>query len=151
LKGFAEKRLVSVYDQSTGLIDALTSKTAATIEHFYTFIDESDRRRFEMEALFGIVESRGGTELRHAVSIASLSVADREHLALFAAMHAIQTPAALAESRSARERAEEARLNLVVSIERAAYKLIEKLRPIETSEAELREPANKLHEMASRV
>lgn len=149
LTGFAQNRRVSVYDRTTGIVDALTPKKAAAIEHLYTFIDESDRRRFEIEALFGIVESRAGTALRSAVSRASLSFEDREYLALFVAMHAIRTPAALAESRSVREKAEQARLKLVVSSEHAAYKLIEKSRPAHTSEAELQRLAKKLHEMVS--
>ena len=149
LKGFAQNRRVSVYDRTTGVVDALTPKNAAAIEHLYTFVDESERRRFELEALFGIVESRAGTALRSAVSRAPLSFEDREYLALFVAMHAIRTPAALAESRSVRERTEQARLKLIVSSERTAYKLIKESRPADTSEAELRRLAKKLHEMVS--
>ncbi|HNK18642.1 MAG TPA: DUF4238 domain-containing protein [Piscinibacter sp.] len=149
LKGFAQNRRVSVYDRTSGVVDALTPKNAAAIEHLYTFIDENDRRRFEIEALFGIVESRAGTALKSAVSRAPLSFEDREYLALFVAMHAIRTPAALAESRSVREKAEHARLKLIVSSERAAYKLIEESRPADTSEAELHRLATKLYEMVS--
>ena len=149
LTGFAQNRRVSVYDRTTGVVDHVTPKNAAAIEHLYTFIDERDRRRFEIEALFGIVESRAGTALKSAVSRASLSFEDREYLALFVAMHAIRTPAALAESRSVREKAEHARLKLIVSSEYEAYKLLKESKPAETSEAELRELATKLFEMVS--
>jgi hypothetical protein len=149
LTGFAQNRRVSVYDRTTGVVDEMTPKNAATIEHLYTFIDESDRRRFEIEALFGIVESRAGTALKSAVSRASLSFEDREYLASFVAMHAIRTPAALAESRSVREKAEHARLKLTVSSEYVAYELLKESRPADTSEAELRKLATKLFEMVS--
>lgn len=149
LNGFAQNRRVSVYDRTTGIVNALTPKNAASIEHFYTFIDESDRRRFEVEALFGIVESRAGTALKSAVCRSPLSFEDREYLALFVAMHAIRTPAALAESRSVREKAEHARLKLIVSSDDAAYKLLKESRPADTSEAELRRLSTKLYEMVS--
>jgi len=149
LKGFAENRRVAVYDRNTGVVDSMTPKNAAALEHFYTFIDESDRQRFELEALFGIVESRAGTALKSAICRSQLSFEDREYLALFVAMHAIRTPAALAESRSVREKAEHARLKLTVSNEAAAFNLLKESKPTDTSEAELRNLAAKLFEMVS--
>lgn len=149
LKGFAENRRVAVYDRTTGAVNSLTPKNAAVIEHLYTFTDENDRQRFELEELFGIVESRAGTALKSIVCRSPLSFEDREYLALFVAMHAIRTPAALAESRSVREKAEHARLKLVVSSEAVAYKLLKESRPADTAEAELRRLATKLFEMVS--
>lgn len=147
LKGFAEDQRVAVYDRTDGSVNSLPPKKAAALEHFFTFIDESDRQRFELEALFGIVESRAGTALKSVVCRSPLSFEDREYLALFVAMHAIRTPAALAESRSVREKAEHARLKLMVSSERAAYRLLKESKPVDTSEAELRTLAVKLFEM----
>jgi len=72
LKGFARNRRVAVYDRTTGAVNLLTPRNAAAIEHFYTFIDESDRQRFELEALFGIVESRAGTALKSAICRAAV-------------------------------------------------------------------------------
>lgn len=149
LKGFAQNRRVAVFDRTTGVVNLLTPRNAAAIEHFYTFIDESERKRFELEALFGIVESRAGIALKSAICRAPLSFEDREYLALFVAMHAIRTPAARAESLSVREKAEHARLKLTVSSEHAAYKLLKELKPADTSEAELRRLAVKLFEMIS--
>jgi Protein of unknown function (DUF4238) len=149
LKGFAQNRRVAVYDRTSGVVDSQTPRNAAALEHLYTFIDESDRQRFELEALFGIVESRAGTALKSAVCRSPLSFEDREYLALFIAMHAIRTPAALAESRSVREKAEHASLKLTVSSEAAAYKLLQESKPADTSEAELRSLAAKLFEMVS--
>jgi hypothetical protein len=142
LEGFAQDRRVAVYDRTTDVVDTVTPKKAAAIEHFYTFIDESDRQRFELEALFGIIESRAGTALKSAVCRSPLSFEDREYLALFIAMHAIRTPAAHAEARSVREKAEHARLKLVVSSEAAAYKLLKGSKPADTSVAELRRLAS---------
>jgi len=149
LKGFAENRRVAVYDRINNAIDSLTPKKTATLEHTYTFFDHSDRQRFELEALFEIVESRAGTALKSAVCRSPLSFEDREYLALFVAMHAIRTPAALEESRIVREKAEHAKLKLTVSSEAAAYKLLKESKPVDTSEAELHGLAAKLFEMVS--
>jgi hypothetical protein len=94
LDGFAENRRVAVYDRSNGAVRSLSPKKAAAQEHLYTFVDESDRQRFELEALFGIIESRAGSALKSAVSKVPLSFEDRGYLSLFVAMHAIRTPAA---------------------------------------------------------
>ena len=149
LNGFAEKRRVAVFDRTTGVVDSLTPKNAAALEHLYTFIDESDRQRFELEALFGIVESRAGTALKAALCKLPVSFEDREYLALFVAMHAIRTPAALAESRIVREKAEYAKLQLIVSSEGAAYDWLKEAKPAGASEEELRRLAVKLFEMVS--
>lgn len=149
LKGFAEKRRVAVYDRTTGVVDSLTPRSAAALEHFYTFIDESDRQRFELEALFGIVESRAGSALKSIVRKSPLSFEDREYLALFVSMHAIRTPAAIAESRSVREQTEFARLKLTVSSEAAAYELLKESKLADSSEAELHRLAAKLFEIVS--
>ena len=149
LKGFAENGRLAVYDRTNGAVCPLPPKKAAALEHFYTFIDDSDRQRFELEALFGIVESRAGSVLKSAVSKLPLSGEDREYLALFVAMHAIRTPAALAESRYVREKAERARLKLTVPDEEAAYKLVKESKPADTSEAELHRLATKMYEMIS--
>lgn len=149
LKGFAEDQRLAVYDRTDGAVCSLSPKKAAALEHFYTFIDDSDRQRFELEALFGIVESRAGSVLKSAVSKLPLSGEEREYLALFVAMHAIRTPAALAECRSVHEKAERARLKLTVPNEEAAYKLVKESKPADTSEAELRRLAKKMLEMVS--
>lgn len=149
LKGFAQNERVAVYDRTTGVVDLLHPKKTAVIEHFYTFLDESDRQRFELEALFGIVESRAGTALKSVVCRSPLSFEDREYLALFVAMHAVRTPAARAEFQSVREKAEHARLKLTVSSEYSAYKLLRELKPADTPEVELRRLAVKLFQNIS--
>lgn len=149
LTGFAQNRRVAVYDRTIDSIEPLAPRKAAVLEHFYTFFDESDRQRFELEALFGIVESRAGTALKSAVCRTPLSFEDRDYLALFVAMHAVRTAAALAESRSVRVQAEQARLRLSFSSKNAAYKLLKESEPVDTSEAELRSLAARLFEMVS--
>lgn len=149
LNGFAENRRVAVYDRTNGSLISLPPKKVAALEHFYTFIDESDRQRFELEALFGIVESRAGSALKSAISKLPLSFEDREYLALFVAMDAIRTPASLAESRSVREKVERARLKLIVPNAESAYVLTKETKPANTPEIELRRFAAKMHEMVS--
>jgi hypothetical protein len=147
LNGFAENRRVVVYDRTDGSIVSLPPKKATALKHFYTFIDDKDRQRFELETLFGIIESRAGSALKSVVSKLPISGEDREYIALFVAMHAIRTPAALAESRNILEKGERARLKLTVPDEEAAYKLVKKSKPIDTSEAELRRLAKQMREM----
>lgn len=147
LKGFAENGRVAVYNRTTGIVNSLAPKNAAVLEHPYTFIDESDRRRFELEALFGIVESRAGTALKAALCRSPLSFEDREYLALFVAMHAIRTPAAFAESRIVLEEVEHAMLKLIISSEGAAYKLLKESTPNGASDEELRRLAATLSKM----
>ncbi len=149
LKGFAQSRRVAVYDRTSGAVCLLPPKKAAVLEHLYTFIDDNDRRRFEVEALFGIVESRAGSVLKSAVSKLPLSAEDREYLALFVAMHAIRMPAALAEARSVREKAERAKVKLTVPNSEAAYKLVKESKPPDTTEAELHRLAKEMLEMVS--
>ncbi|MGM9489773.1 DUF4238 domain-containing protein [Ideonella sp. YS5] len=148
LQGFAENRRVAVYDRTDGAVNSLPPKRVAALEHFYTFIDNQDRQRFELEAVFGIVESRAGSILKSVVSRLPITSLDREYLSLFIAMHAVRTPAALAESRIVREKAERARWKLTVPDKRAAYAWVKDWKP-ETPEDELRDLADKLFEMIS--
>ena len=152
LNGFsenAEKKRVVVYDRTNGSFQTLPPKKVATLEHFFTVIDESDRQRFELEALCGSIESRAGSALKALISKLPLSAEDREYVALFVAMHAIRTPAALEESLSVREKVERVRLKLLVPNIEAAYVLIKEKTPTDTPEIELRRLAGKLHEMVS--
>lgn len=149
LQGFAENRRVAMYDRANGAVSSLPPKKAATLEHLYTFIDDSDRQRFELEALFGIVESRAGSILKSVIAKLPINRVDREYLALFVAMHAIRTPAALAEYRIVRQKAEHARLKLMSPSEDVAYEWMKESKPADTSETELRQLAKKMVEMVS--
>lgn len=84
--------------------------------------------------------------MKALISKLPLSAEDREYVALFVAMNAIRTPAALAESLSVRERVERARLKLIVPNTEAAYLLIKENTPTDTPEIELRRLAVKLLE-----
>ena len=149
LKGFAQSERVAVFDRTTGFVASRTPKKTATLEHSYTFIDESNRQRFEIEALFSTVESKAAAPLRSAICKLSLNSADREHLAQFVAMHAIRTPAAFAESRSVLEKVEAAKLKLIVSSPDAAYNLMKESKRELTNEAELRSQAATLFKLVS--
>jgi hypothetical protein len=148
LQRFTEKSRLVVYDRNTDSFSQPQSpKKTTVVDHLYTFIDNEDRQRFELEAIFGIVESRAGTALKAVVSKAPLLAEDREYLALFMAMTAIRTPAAFAEARIVREKAEIARMKLMFSSEAEAYKFIKNFEPAGTPEAEIKRLAKAAFEM----
>ncbi|MDZ7813647.1 MAG: DUF4238 domain-containing protein, partial [Ideonella sp.] len=148
LKRFTEVRRLVVYDrQGNTFSRPQRPKFTAVIPHLYTFLDNEDRQRFEFEKMFGIVESRAGSALKAVVNNSPLIHEDREYLALFMAMTAIRTPAAFAEARIVREKAEIARLKLIFSSEADAYRLIKNFEPAGTPEAEIRRLAKAAFEM----
>jgi hypothetical protein len=150
LKRFSEKNRLVVYDRSTNSFSQPQSAKKTTVtDHLYTFIDNEDRQRFELESIFGIVESRAGNALKSAVGKSPLHTEDREYLALFMAMTAIRTPAAFAEARMVREKAELARMKLMFSSEAKAYNFIKNFEPAETTEAEIQRLAKAAFEMVS--
>jgi len=148
LNGFAEHRRLAVFDRSDGAVNSVSPKKTTVAENFYTFVDEQDRSRFDLEELFGIIESRAGAPLKVAVSRRPLTFEDREHLAIFIAMTAVRTPAAFEESRSVREKVERALLKHDISSEDGAYKFLMRNKPAEP-EARLREQAKRVFEMVN--
>lgn len=148
LKRFAEARRLVVYDrQSNTFSRPKRPKFTTVVDHLYTFIDNDGRQRFEYEKLFALVESRAGSALKAVVSKSPLLAEDREYLALFMAMTAIRTPAAFAEARIVREKAEIARMKLMFSSEAEAYRFIKKFEPEGTPEAEIKRLAKAAFEM----
>lgn len=147
LQGFAKNGRVAVFNRDTNSIVSLTPKKAAVSEHIYTFIDEEARQRFELESLFGLIESRAGSILKDIIARKPVSREAREYFALFVAMHAIRTPAALREARLVRERAEHWRLKLSVSDAKTAYKMVKEANPSGHTEAELQSLARKMLDM----
>lgn len=148
LQRFTEKNRLVVYDRNKNSFSQPQSPKKTTVaDHLYTFIDNEDRQRFELEAIFGIVESRAGTALKAIISKSRLLAEDREYLALFMAMNAIRTPAAFAEARIVREKAEMARMRLMFSSEAEAYRFVKNFESIETTETEIKRLAKAAFKM----
>jgi hypothetical protein len=150
LEGFTDgEGLLRVFDRTDGVIRPQQPKDTTVIGHFYTFFDEQDRRRFELENLFGIVETRACTALKALISGERLTRQQREYLSLFIAMTAIRTPSALEEARLVREKIHRAEMKLQVSSEQQAYSFVKNFLPPNTKEEKLRKFAADAYEMVS--
>lgn len=151
LEGFTDSSgLLSVFDREDGTIKRQPPKDTAVIGHFYTFLDEQERRRFDLESLFGIVETRASSALKTLTGGERPSHEERESLSLFIAMTATRIPAALEEARLVMEEVHRANIKLRVSSEQRAYDIIKALLPPDTNEDKLRKFAADAYEMISR-
>lgn len=139
--------LLKVFDRNNGQIRIQQPKDTAVIGHFYTFSDEQDRRRFELENFFGIIEDRASSALKSIMLGESLSQSDRENLAFFVAMTAVRTPSAFEEAKQVKEAVERHLIKLRFSDEEKAYAEAKKLLPATATEEELRKFAADAHLM----
>lgn len=137
-----------VFDRKDATIRPQVPKDTAVIGHFYTFIDKQDRRRFEIERLFGIVEGRTGPAIKTLEGGGRLSQEEREHLSLFMGMTAMRTPAALEEAREVRAQVHRAEVKLRMSSEQQAYRMLREYLPPNTPEETVRKHAADAFEMA---
>lgn len=148
LRRFTEENRLVIYDRNDGTFSRPQSpKKTTVIDHLYTFIDGHDRPRFELEGIFGIVESRAGSALKAVLEQSPLRSVDREYLALFVAMTAIRTPAAFAEARIVREKVERARLKLMFPSEQEAYGFMKSSKRAGTPESEIKRLAKQAFDM----
>lgn len=150
LDGFSsDEGLLRVFDRTDGTIRAQQPKDTTVVGHFYTFFDEQDRRRFELESLFGVVESRAALAAKTLLGGDRLSHEERESLALFIAMTATRTPAAFEEARLVRTEIHRAELKLRLSSQQRAYSIAKEFLPPATEEEELRKFAADAYNMVS--
>lgn len=149
LEGFAESGLLAVYDRKDGLIRPQSPVNTGVKGHFYTFFDEEDRKRFDLEKLFSIIEGRAAPALAALDSRRPITFEDREQLAILIAMSAVRTPAALAEARHVREQVTRLEFKLRVPDKRAALRLARQLRGKESDEPALHRLAEQAFEMIS--
>ena len=148
LEGFTDNDgLLNIFDRNKGQIRVQQPKDTAVIGHFYTFFDEQNRRRFELENFFGVIENQASSALRSIKLGESLSQKDRENLAFFVAMTAVRTPAAFEEARLVKEAVEKHLIKLRFSDEEKAYVEAKKLLPATATEEELRKFATDAHLM----
>lgn len=102
LEGFTSEQTLSVFDRVKGEIrHRQKPENLATVGHLYTFEDNQDRKRFDFEVLFGLVEAAATPILKSLVQGESLSPKDRESFALFLGLAAVRTPAAIADAKAA--------------------------------------------------
>lgn len=151
LEGFTDSEgLLQVFDRTNGAMRRQQPQDTTVIGYLYTFFDAQDRRRFELESLFSMVESRAGLALKALIGGERLSHEERSYLSLFIAMTAIRTPAALEEARLVREKIHRVEMKLRVSNEQQAYSIVSEILPPDTKEEKLRDFAAAVYEMVSK-
>lgn len=150
LKGFADgKGLLRVFDRKNGEIRPQSPNNTMVVGHFYTFVDEQNRQRFELENLFGIVEAKADLALKALIAGEDPSEEEREFLSCFIAMTAIRTPSAFEEARAIREEIHRAEMKVRVSSEQRAYSIAKEFLPTHASEEEIRKFAIDAYELVN--
>lgn len=150
LEGFADREgLLHVFDRKTGKIRPQTPKDTTVIGHFYTFIDKDEQRRFELEKLFGIIETSACSALKKINNGGHLSQKEREYLSLFIAMTAIRTPAAFEEARHVEQEVHRADIKLRMANKQQAYFIEKRVSPPGATEEELHKLAIDAYRMVN--
>ena len=95
LAGFAANNLLSRLDRRTGKLTSRTPEHTARIPNLYTFEDKQERRRYDIEVMFGHYESEATPIIRKMAARQRITYHDREVLTAFVALAALRTPAAI--------------------------------------------------------
>jgi hypothetical protein len=146
LSGFTDDGHLQVFDRKTGEIRRQSPKDTTVRGNFYTFIDKNDQKRFDLEKLFSIIEGRASSALKTIENGESPSHEEREHLALFIAMTAIRTPAALEEARHVKQEVLRAEMRLRMTTQQQAYLQVKESQPFGTTEEDLQKLATDVFE-----
>lgn len=148
LEGFTSDQTLSVFDRIKGEIrHRQKPQNISTVGHLYTFEDNQDRKRFDFEALFGLVENAAAPILNSLAQGESLSSKDRESFALFLGLAAVRTPAAIADAKAAHAGLVKAQTRHWYSDENEVLQNLKKKAGSEEDEASLRDQARKVAEM----
>ncbi|MNH81144.1 hypothetical protein D3C73_335050 [compost metagenome] len=148
LEGFTSDQALSVFDRVKGEIrHRQKPQNLATVGHLYTFEDNQDRKRFDFEALFCLVEDAAAPILNSLVQGESLSPKDRESFALFLGLAAVRTPAAIADAKAAHAGLVKAQTLHRYGNENEVFEILKKKVGSGEDEASLRDQARKVAEM----
>ncbi|WP_338920242.1 DUF4238 domain-containing protein [Pseudomonas silesiensis] len=149
LKGFTSDGLLTVFDRVSGEIRKRQQpQKIATVGHLYTFEDKQDRKRFDLEVLFGHIEDAAAPILKSLANGGRLSAAERESFALFLGLAAVRTPAAIAEASNVYGGFEKARSRLLLTDENRVFELLKKMKGSDTDETLLKGEARDVAKIA---
>lgn len=149
LKGFTSNEVLCVFDRVKGEIRHRQSPQAvATVRHLYTFEDKQDRKRFDLEVLFGLVEDAAAPILNSLAQGARISQEERESFALFLGLAAVRTPAAIAEAKAAYAGMVKLQAGQMFIDENRVLELLKKMNGSTVDETLLRDQAREVAEMA---
>jgi hypothetical protein len=145
LKGFTSNQVLCVFDRVKGEVRHRQSPHAvATVRHLYTFEDNQDRQRFDLEMLFGLVEDAAAPILNLLAQGARISQEERESFALFLGLAAVRTPAAIAEAKAAYAGMVKIQTGQIFIDENRVLELLKKMNGSNVDETLLRDQASVL-------
>lgn len=147
LAGFARKNQLAVFDRKTGAIKPRTPEHTARIPHLYTFEDKQDRRRFDIEKMFGYYEDRAAPIIARVMDHKSINRDEREYLTAYLALAALRTPAAISEAKVIYAGFTKARSLLMFSSEARALRILQEMEGADANEEMLRDKAKRLVKM----
>jgi hypothetical protein len=85
--------MLAVYDRASASTREQTPENSGVVGHFYTFEDEQDRKRYDIESTLSTIESAAAPVLEKLSKGLSISIAEREVFAMFVATASVRTPA----------------------------------------------------------
>lgn len=147
LTGFTEKSLVARLDRRSGKVTSPTPEGTGYILNFYTFKDRQDRRRYDIEAMFGRYEAKAAPIILKMAAGARISLAEREDMAAFVAFAALRTPSAIDEAKAAHVGSVKAQVKTHLSDEWRAFQWLRKMHGGTVDENKLRQDAAGVSEM----
>lgn len=147
LAGFTQNNLVARLDRRNGKVTSPTPEGTGYILNFYTFEDQQDRRRYDIEAIFGLYETKAAPIILKMASGESIRLNEREDLAAFIALAALRTPAAVDEAKAVHAGFVKARAQAHLSDERRAFEWLRKTHGELADESQLRKDAAGLSKM----
>ncbi|WP_294767731.1 DUF4238 domain-containing protein [uncultured Rhodoferax sp.] len=147
LAGFAENNSLSCLDRRSGKLASRTPEHTARIPNLYTFQDNQDRRRYDIEAMFGHYENIAGHIILKLAARQSIDLNEREQMTAFIAFAALRTPAAIEEAKVVHAGFTRARAQTELSDEERALSWLRKMHGPDADETSLREEAASVSEM----
>jgi hypothetical protein len=147
LAGFARKNQLAVFDRRTGAVKLRTPEHTARIPNLYTFDDKQDRRRYDIEKMFGYYEDKVAPIITRVAARERIGEEDREHLTAYLALAALRTPAAIIEAKAVHAGFTKARSLLMFSTEKGALRILKEMEGPDAREEELRGDAERIARM----
>jgi Protein of unknown function (DUF4238) len=147
LAGFAQKNLLAVFDRTAGTIRLQTPERTAYIRNLYTFEDMQDRRRFDIDKMFGYYEDKVSPIILRIAARERINDDDREYLTAYLALAALRTPAAISEAKAVHAGVTKARSLLMFSTDARALSLLRKMEGPDADEETLCEQSKEVTKM----
>lgn len=148
LEGFSSSCWLSVFDRASGEIRKQRPKNVAVVTNLYTFEDKYDRKRFDLEILFGQIESAAAPILKSLAEGRRINAAERETFAVFIGLAAARTPAAIEETTKVYEEFVKANSYLTMTDEEKIFNDLLKMKGPSANIPLLRNQARTLAKMA---